>query len=367
MICFEPRVNLLEGDTDILICPGCSGKLTFDGHHGTANRNGKRPLRSGTLRCTCGRSWPMTAGVPRLVEPRTISGPDWMLRPIYDFVAPSHDLGVDFFLPLVQFPDPGASRERYMRPLELNKLGRNTPRRILEVGIGAGANLPLLQNYLPADDVDEIWGVDLSPGMLLQSALRAELLYAERRLRLVMADAHQLPFADGTFDRVFHVGGINGYRDIARGLAEMARVAKPGTPIVVVDEELDPKRNHTLLHRMAFDAITWFDKNPHVPLEALPKGAADIEVSRVSRFYYCLKFRLPDIAASDPRAAIRAAREEERQKRVRNRKARRERVRKDRETRYQAAPPARTEAAPARGRRPTKRAPSPKRTRRAPR
>ncbi len=34
-------------------------------------------------------------------------------------------------------------------------------------------------------------------------------------------------FADGAFDRVFHVGGINGYRDRRRALAEMARVARP--------------------------------------------------------------------------------------------------------------------------------------------
>jgi SAM-dependent methyltransferase/uncharacterized protein YbaR (Trm112 family) len=383
---FEPRVNLLDGDTDILMCPSCGGGLSFDGRHGTPNRTGKRPLRSGVLRCGCGRAWPMTAGVPRLVDPRSLAGPDRLLRPIYDFIAPSHDLGVDFVLPLLQFPDPGASRERYIRPLELNQLSASgAPRRILEVGIGAGANLPLLQRHLPTDDADEIWGVDLSPGMLLQCGLRAEVLYAERRLRLVMADAHNLPFADASFDRVFHVGGINGYRDISRGLAEMARVAKPGTPIVVVDEELDPKRSHSVLHRLAFNAITWLERNPRVPIDALPHDATDVEVSRVSRFYYCLKFRMPAGAAPrlvrtaptpvrtavtpDPRAAVAAARRKARDaaRQPRARAARRARMRKERNARYDAAQAALAETAPKRpGRAPKKRVRPAKKTRRSP-
>jgi len=44
------------------------------------------------------------------------------------------------------------------------------------------------------------------------------------------------PFQDATFDAVLHIGGINFFDDKARALGEMARVAKPGTRVVVVDE-----------------------------------------------------------------------------------------------------------------------------------
>ena len=35
---------------------------------------------------------------------------------------------------------------------------------------------------------------------------------------------------------MLHIGGINFFDDKARALAEMARVAKPGVRVVVVDE-----------------------------------------------------------------------------------------------------------------------------------
>jgi len=117
---------------------------------------------------------------------------------------------------------------------------------------------------------------------------------------LLLADAHTLPFRDGTFDRVLHVGGINGYGDRARGLAEMARVARRGTPIVVVDEELDPHRTHSLYNRLAFKAITLYDQDPRAPRELVPPGTTAVEVSPVSRFYYCLRFSLDGRASSEP-------------------------------------------------------------------
>ncbi len=128
---------------------------------------------------------------------------------------------------------------------------------------------------------------------MLTQASRALGRRREPRVRLVLGDAHALPFGDTTFDRVFHVGGINGYRDIRRGLAEMERVARPDTPIVVVDEELDPARRHSLMHRLAFASITFFDSSPHAPRELVPAGTHHVAVTRVSRFYYCLTFRTP--------------------------------------------------------------------------
>ena len=51
--------------------------------------------------------------------------------------------------------------------------------------------------------------------------------------------AEDLPFADNSFDIVFHVGGINFFSDKPRALAEMLRVAKPRTKLMVADETQD--------------------------------------------------------------------------------------------------------------------------------
>jgi uncharacterized protein YbaR (Trm112 family) len=288
-------MNLTRADVATLACPACREPLEFLGS-GTE-------IREGILTCDyCGRRWPVRGGVPQLCDDARVSGMDRMLRPIYDFIAPYHDLGVALALPILQFPDFGATRDRYVKRLALGLLRPHrdgSPVRILEVGIGAGANVPLVREALPKDLDLEFWGIDFSRGMLRQASRRLPRSSAGR-VRLLLADAHALPFPDATFDRVFHVGGINGYRDIRQGLAEMARVARPETPIVVVDEELDPEGSHWLFHRLGFGSITFFDSSPHAPRELVPPGAHEVAVTRVSRFYYCLTFRA---AAEDGRAA----------------------------------------------------------------
>jgi len=53
---------------------------------------------------------------------------------------------------------------------------------------------------------------------------------------LFLGNAECLPFADSSFDVVFHVGGINFFNDRAKAIREMIRVAKPGSRILIADE-----------------------------------------------------------------------------------------------------------------------------------
>jgi SAM-dependent methyltransferase len=96
----------------------------------------------------------------------------------------------------------------------------------LEVGIGSGENLP----FLPPGWT--VHGVDIA---------RTQLEACQRRHpamtgRLAWAEAESLPFADGTFDACWSVGGFNYYADHEAALREMRRVTKPGGPVVVADE-----------------------------------------------------------------------------------------------------------------------------------
>jgi ubiquinone/menaquinone biosynthesis C-methylase UbiE/uncharacterized protein YbaR (Trm112 family) len=281
-------VDLEIQDVATLACPECRGSLRYEG------TIAQERLTDGVLSCIgCSRRWRVVRGLARLCDESRIAGTDWLLRPVYDVIAPFHDLGVDVVLPIIQYPDPSSTRRHYIDRLELERLvprPDGPPLRILEVGIGAGANLPLLEDALPPDLDVELWGLDLSDGMLRQCQRNVARMPPRRRLRVILADAHALPFPDGMFDRVFHVGGINGYRDRRRGLAEMARVARPGTPIVVVDEGLDETRAHSIFHRIAFAALTLYDRSPRAPLDSLPKRARRVQLSAVSRFYYCLRF-----------------------------------------------------------------------------
>ncbi|QDE65938.1 hypothetical protein BHS09_02365 [Myxococcus xanthus] len=61
---------------------------------------------------------------------------------------------------------------------------------------------------------------------------RRRMRRGDSDVRLMMADTHALPFPDWSFEQALHVGGMEGYRESATALAEMAQVARLGTPLV---------------------------------------------------------------------------------------------------------------------------------------
>ncbi|HJQ85717.1 MAG TPA: methyltransferase domain-containing protein [Candidatus Binatia bacterium] len=273
-----------------LVCPACRRPLAWAG-----TLAGDR-LDAGALRCgACARDWPVRDGLPRLVDDAAVRGADRFMRVLYDRLAALHDPLTRLLFPPLQGTSEDAARDRYMERLSLGSMrvrhgaGRA---RILEVGVGSGANLPLLERDLPPDVDVELWGVDLSERMLARCRRRLAR-HPGRRMRLAIADAHALPFPDASFDRVFHVGGIGGYGDPRRALAEMARVARPETPIVVVDEQLDPGHHDSLFHRVVFRALTFYAADATSPVAHLPAGATAVRSEQVSRYYYCLSFSMP--------------------------------------------------------------------------
>ena len=281
---------MTPGDAAALVCPVCRGPLAFEGVlAGSA-------LDRGSLECAaCAHRWPVRDGLPRLVDETRVARADRFMRVLYDWLAPLHDPVTRALFPVLQGTSEATARDGYMRRLELGRLrapADGSRVRILDVGIGAGASLPLLERDLPADLDVEVWGLDLSDGML-DHCRRRVAAASGRPIRLLVADAHALPFPDAFFDRVFHVGGIGGYGDPRRALAEMARVARPGTPIVVADEQLDPAVRDSAFHRLVFRSLTFYTTTAESPVPDLPAGATDVVSEQVSRYYYCLSFRMP--------------------------------------------------------------------------
>jgi ubiquinone/menaquinone biosynthesis C-methylase UbiE len=93
---------------------------------------------------------------------------------------------------------------------------------VLEVGVGTGAiALPL--NNAGFDVV----GIDLSPAMLSRAHERIGS-------RVAAADAHLLPFPDGSVDAVVTVWVLHVVGDAARVIGEIGRVIRPGGRYVVL-------------------------------------------------------------------------------------------------------------------------------------
>ncbi len=276
-----------RADVELLACPDCHGGLRIG--------PGAPDPHRGSLTCDrCSSRWPIDGGLARLYREERVQGTDRLMQRIYDALPAMHAPANRYLLPVLQFRTEMATRSGYLPRLELDALAAGPdgePARVLEVGIGDGIGLSLMERSMPPGVPVQIWGVDFSEGMLRQCQRRIRR-DGHAPVRLVMGDAHALPFPDDSFDRVFHVGAAGSYRDPALALAEMARVAKPGTPIVVVDEQLDPRRSHGLYQRAAFRALTFYDQDPHAPVELLPDGATDVVSEQISRFYYCLRFRV---------------------------------------------------------------------------
>ncbi|MFK5647512.1 class I SAM-dependent methyltransferase [Ornithinimicrobium sp. LYQ121] len=106
-------------------------------------------------------------------------------------------------------------------------LGRLAHGDTLEVAIGTGANLPY---YGP--DV-RLTGLDWSPAMVEVAGQRAADL--GREVRLITADADELPFEDESFDTVVSTLALCCVPDVEATLREALRVLRPDGQLLLVD------------------------------------------------------------------------------------------------------------------------------------
>ena len=93
--------------------------------------------------------------------------------------------------------------------------------RVLAIGVGTGLTLPL---YSPAQT---ILGIDYSPLMLAQAQRRLARMGHPPHVRLMRADAAQLPFEDASFDVVYAPYVISVVPDPVKVGLELRRVCRP--------------------------------------------------------------------------------------------------------------------------------------------
>jgi ubiquinone/menaquinone biosynthesis C-methylase UbiE len=109
--------------------------------------------------------------------------------------------------------------------------------RALDIACGAGEPAISIAQLLVGGG--DVVGIDISPSPLKIAAERA----TQRGLSNVtfqQADAHQLPFADNSFDRITSRLGVMFFSDLPRALNEMRRVLKPaGRAILLVWGSMD--------------------------------------------------------------------------------------------------------------------------------
>ncbi len=119
-------------------------------------------------------------------------------------------------------------------------------KRVLEVGAGTGRDSLAL-----AGSGAEVWTLDYS-----DESLRLMREVAGDTIRIVCGDARAIPFADASFDVVFHQGLLEHFRDPLDVLAENRRVLRPGGHLLIDV----PQRFHyyTVMKHALMAVDRWF-------------------------------------------------------------------------------------------------------------
>jgi demethylmenaquinone methyltransferase/2-methoxy-6-polyprenyl-1,4-benzoquinol methylase len=131
------------------------------------------------------------------------------------------------------------------RAADLAQIGPGS--RVLDVATGTGdLALELSRRVAPGG---EVVGSDFSEQMLDRARAKAPAL------RFEWGNALALPYADGEFDAATVGFGARNFSDLDRGLAEMARVVRPGGRVVVLEITTPTRPPLSTFYRVWFDRL----------------------------------------------------------------------------------------------------------------
>jgi demethylmenaquinone methyltransferase / 2-methoxy-6-polyprenyl-1,4-benzoquinol methylase len=167
------------------------------------------------------------------------------VRAMFDRIAGVYD-------PLNTLMTAGLHHRWRARAADLARVGPGS--RVLDVATGTGdLAIELAGRVAPGG---EVIGSDFAEGMLDRArakAARAEDLAL--RPRFEWADAMELPYPDDSFDAATVGFGARNFDELARGLAEMTRVVRPGGRVVVLEITTPTRAPLSLFYGLWFDRI----------------------------------------------------------------------------------------------------------------
>jgi len=236
--------------------------------------------RREALLSTSGERFPIRNGIPTFLKPEDLTGDNGKYNHLYETIGGFYDDTQRVACAL-----KGLDRDEYflvyMRMLEA-KPGDS----VLETSVGTGLSF----KYLPRGV--KLSGLDLSAEMLAncQTNLRRWKMDAD----LYLGNAESLPFADSSFDVVFHVGGISFFNDQAKAIREMIRVAKPGSLLLISDETEEYAK--ATYEKIPITSSYYKNRQTTVkiPIDLVPPEMQEIHLEMIKGGqFYAITFRKP--------------------------------------------------------------------------
>ncbi|MGC1389835.1 MAG: methyltransferase domain-containing protein [Bacteroidales bacterium] len=198
--------------------------------------------------------------------PEKLDGYDAKYNKFYNILAPLYDLNERVMGKLLVGVDMVKGRKQIV-----SYLGLKPDMKILEVSPGPG----VFQKYLRNDigEKGELVALDLSMGMLRQCQKRNK----ELNVQLIHGNAQFLPFADNSFDALFHFGGINLFNDPQKAVSEFIRVVKKEGIVSWGDEGFSEKYRNERRKRIMLKINPGFAK----PRPQIPDTLYDVQENEV--------------------------------------------------------------------------------------
>lgn len=192
------------------------------------------------------------------------------IRDLFDDIAAKYDR----FNHISSFGADRSWRRKAVRAIA----DTDRPIKVLDVATGT-ADFAIAVSRKAANG-SHITGIDLSEGMLEVGRSKCQGL----PIGLETGDAENLPYKDGSFDRVCVAFGVRNFENLMKGLEEMLRVLKTGGKLVIL--ELSYPKN-----RFIFSLYKFYS------LKILPKIGASMTGNKGAFNYLpdsILKFPLPE-------------------------------------------------------------------------
>jgi SAM-dependent methyltransferase len=211
--------------------------------------------------------------------------------------AAGHDWALPLYDPLVTLLGGEATR------LALIEQAAIRPRdRVLEIGCGTGSVLVLIKREHPEA---EVVGLDPDPKALIRAKRKAER--ASVSVGLDRGFAGEMPYADGSFDRVLSSLMFHHLDTVEKGkaLLEVRRVLKPGGLFHMVDFAGRDAKSRGFLVRMFHADHRLADNDEDRVLALIGRaGFADVrKVGEGTMFFGHMRLNYYQAAVPDAKAA----------------------------------------------------------------
>ncbi|HTS84630.1 MAG TPA: bifunctional demethylmenaquinone methyltransferase/2-methoxy-6-polyprenyl-1,4-benzoquinol methylase UbiE [Usitatibacter sp.] len=141
---------------------------------------------------------------------------------VFRSVAPSYDVMNDLM---------SLGLHRWWKRFAIEMSGVREGSRVLDVASGSGDLAAAFAKRVGA--TGQVWMTDINAAMLAVG--RDKLIDQGVFTPLALCDAEKLPFASNAFDCVSVAFGLRNMTHKDRALAEMARVARPGGRVIVLE------------------------------------------------------------------------------------------------------------------------------------